>query len=191
MIIGSEVLDMVELIEKISNTVEKKKVKCLCNKILKKCSFKSENDLKNISSLATWLYIYGYYDEMIEVCDLVKDMEFTGNYNLWFVPDVTMCLKSRVLRERGVLDESQALIDKVNEYRHPELYVKLVKGYEVNYDISIAQELANRPKSLAENSRFGKLQFAIRFREAGKFPISDERFENDIQELVSILALVK
>lgn len=62
---------------------------------------------------------------------------------------------------------------------------------EVNYDISIAQELANRPKSLAENSRFGKLQFAIRFREAGKFPISDERFENDIQELVSILALVK
>ena len=32
-----------------------------CNKILKKCSFKSENDLRNISSLATWLYIYGFY----------------------------------------------------------------------------------------------------------------------------------
>lgn len=30
---------MEELIERISNTVEKKKVKSLCNKILKKCSF--------------------------------------------------------------------------------------------------------------------------------------------------------
>lgn len=182
---------MEELIEKINSTVEKKKVKSLCNKNIKKCSFKSENDLRNISSLATWLYIYGYYDEMIEVCDLVKDMEFTGNYNLWFVPDMTMCLKSRVLRERGLLGESQALIDKINEYRHPELYANLVKSYEVNYDVSIAEELKNRPRSLAENSRFGKLQFAIRYREAGKFPISDERFENDIQELVSILSQVK
>lgn len=182
---------MEELIEKISNTVDKKKVKSFCNKILKKCSFKSENDLRNISSLATWLYIYGYYDEMMEVCDLVKDMDFTGNYNLWFIPDMTMCLKSRVLRERGLLNESQVLIDKINEHRHPELYVNLVKGYEVNYDISIAEELKNRPKSLAETCRFGKLQFAIRYREAGKFPIPDEKFENDIQELVSILRQVK
>lgn len=182
---------MEELIKKIINTVEKKKVKSLCNKILKKCSFKSENDLRNISALATWLYIYGYYDEMIEVCDLLKDMTFTGNYNLWFNFDMVMCLKSRVFRERGLVKESQALIEKINEHRHPELYVNLVDSYERKMDINIAEELKNRPKSLAEGWRFSKLQFAIRFREAGKFPISDEKFENDIQELVSILCQVK
>lgn len=182
---------MEELIEKISDTVEKKKVKSFCNKIIKKCSFKSENDLRNISSLATWLYIYSYYDEMIEVCNLVKDMEFTGNYNIWFIPDMTMCLKSRVLRERGLIKESQVLIDKVNEYRHPELYANLVDSYERKMDINIAEELKKRPKSLAEGWRFSKLQFAIRFRETGKFPIPDEKFENDIQELVYILRQVK
>ena len=58
-------------------------------------------------------------------------------------------------------------------------------------DINIAEELKNRPKSLADGWRFCKLQFAIRFREAGKFPIPDEKFNNDIKELVSILQQVK
>ena len=154
-----------ELIERISNTVEKKKVKSLCNKILKKCSFKSENDLRNISSLATWLYIYGFYDEM--------------------------CLKSRVLRERGMHKESHILMDKVNKYRHPELYKNLVDSYERKMDLNIAEELKNRPKSLAEVWRFSKLQFAVRFREAGNFPIPDEKFDSDIRDLVAILKKVK
>mgnify|MGYP004450960155 FL=1 len=51
---------MQETIERIRLTVNKKKVQSYCNKILKKCSFKSANDLGNISSLATWLYIYGF-----------------------------------------------------------------------------------------------------------------------------------
>ena len=182
---------MEELIVKICQTVEKKKVKSFCNKILKKCSFKSESDLRNISSLATWLYIYGYYDEMISVCDLVQDMEFTGNYNLWFISDMTMCLKARVLRERGSFQESQDLVCKINQHRHPELYGNLVNSYEHNYDTNIAEELKNRPKSLAEGWRFAKLQFAIRSREAGRFPIPDERFEHDIQALLSILREVK
>lgn len=186
-----EARNMKELIEKISNTVEKKKVRSLCNKISKKCSFKSENDLRNISALATWLYIYGYYEEMIEVCDLLKEVPFTGNYNLWFASDMVMCLKSRVYRERGLIKESQVLIEKINEHRHPELYENLVDSYERKMDINIAEELKNRPKSLAEGWRFSKLQFAIRFREAGKFPVSDEKFENDIIELVSILRQVK
>ena len=182
---------MTELIEKIRDTIDKKKVKSLCNRILKKCSFKSSRDLQNISALATWLYVYEYYDEMLEVCDLLKDMEFTGNYDIWFNPDMVMCLKSRVYRERGLEEESRVLIDKINEHRHSELYVNLVDSYLKNYDINIAEELKNRPKSLADGWRFCKLQSAIRYREAGKFPVPDEKFEEDICELVSILRQVK
>lgn len=48
-----------------------------------KCSFASENDLANLSDPATWLYIYGYSDEPIAVCDLLKGLGFSGNYNPW------------------------------------------------------------------------------------------------------------
>lgn len=167
---------MEELITRILNTIDKKKVKSLCNRILKKCSFKSENDLRNISSLATWLYIYGYYEEMIEVCDLVKDMEFAGDYDIWFIPEMTMCLKARVFRERGMLKEAQALIDKINEHRDPSLYVNLVDMYEENMDENIAEEIENHPKSLAYEWRFCKLQFAINYREPGEFPIADDKY---------------
>ena len=179
------------LIEEIRDTVDKKKVKSLCNKILKKCNFKSEKDLQNISALATWLYVYEYYDEMLEVCDLLRDMEFSGDYNIWFNPDMVMCLKSRVLRKRGLIQESQVIIDKINEHRHPGLYENLVDSYEVDMDINIAEELKNRPKSLADGWHFCKLQSAIRYREAGSFPIPDETFDNDIRELVAILKQVK
>ena len=182
---------MTELIENIRDTIDKKKVKSYCNKKLKKCSFKSERDLQNISGLATWLYIYGYYDEMIAVCDLVKDMEFEGDYDIWFVPEMTMCLKARVFRERGMLREAQILVDKINEHRDPGLYVNLVDIYEENMDENIAEELKNRPRSLADGWRLCKLQFAINYREPGGFPIPDEKFDNDIQELTAILRQVK
>mgnify|MGYP005949988755 FL=1 len=91
---------MQEIIENIMGTVNKKKVQSLCKKILKKCSFKSKNDLANVSDLATWLYIYEYYDEAIAVCDLLLDLEFTGNYSIWWHADYTACLKARILREK-------------------------------------------------------------------------------------------
>lgn len=104
---------MQELLEKILNKVEKKKVQSLCKKILKKCSFKSKVDLVNINDLATWLYIYGCFDEAVAVCDLITDLEFTGNYTLWDCTDNALCLKARIMREQGNFIEREMLIQKV------------------------------------------------------------------------------
>lgn len=104
---------MQEIIENIMGTVNKKKVQSLCKKILKKCSFKSKNDLVNVSDLATWLYIYEYYDEAIAVCDLLLDLEFTGNYTIWWHADYIACLKARILREKNITDGRKELLERV------------------------------------------------------------------------------
>lgn len=179
---------MEELITRIGNTVNKKNVQGCCKRILKKCSFKSSNDLSNVKQLAFWLYIYGYYDEAIAVCDLLKDMEFTGNYRIWDNADNAMCLKARILREQGRLPEREELLKRVNEHRHPELYKNLVDWYRGTLNENINSDSSTLgPLSWMMT----KLMFAIRYREAGGHPISDEEFENDISELMNVLKAVK
>jgi hypothetical protein len=78
---------MQELISDIEQKVDKKTVRSLCNKVLKKCSFNSQKDLCNLIDIAYWLYIFEYYDEAVQVCDLFNDMQFTGDYSLWSADD--------------------------------------------------------------------------------------------------------
>lgn len=178
---------MTELIEYIMETVNKKCVQSNCKRILKKCSFKSSKDLNDVTELALWLYIYGFYDESIRVCDLIKDVPFTGNYTLWDNVDVALCIKARILREQGK-EESKEIIRLVNEHRHPELYINGLEWFTETLDKNIESNLKDNFKSAAREWRLIKLKFAIKYREAGEFPLSDEYFEDVIKELISILS---
>lgn len=182
---------MEEIIQNIIETVDKKGVQSNCKRILKKCSFKSNNDLGNISELATWLYVYGYNKEAIEVCDIVKDVVFTGNYTLWSNIDESLCLKARILREQGNIKESLDIIQYVNQYRHPELYVNLVEWFTKTLDKNIESNLQYRSKARARQWRLLKLQTAIQYKEAGGFPLSDEYLEDVIKEMINILSKEK
>ena len=71
---------MNEFLQEILDTVDKKQVKTTCKIVMKKLSFKSVRDIENVADLALWLYIYDYYDYALKVCDLIKDVPFTGNY---------------------------------------------------------------------------------------------------------------
>lgn len=182
---------MQEVITSIQEKVEKKTVQSLCKKVLKKCSFNSQNDLGNLEDLAYWLYIYEYYEEAVAVCDLFNGMQFTGNYNLWSVADSAFCLKSRILRERGEHGESKKLVERINEHRHPELYINTVQWYRETLDINIQSDDEYHTRGIYPGWRFVKLKAAINRREAGNYPISDEEFERDIAVLLEYLRQAK
>ena len=180
---------MTDIITHIMETVNKKCVQQECKRILKKCSFNSAKDLGNIAVLAVWLYVYELYDEAIKVCDIIKDIPFTGNYTLWSNVDSVLCIKARILRENGNSKESKELIRLVNEHRHPELYANGVEWFTKTLDININSNLKDNFKAGAREWRIIKLDCAIRYREAGDYPVSDEELENIIKELIDILRL--
>ena len=104
---------MQELIQNILATVDKKGVQRDGKKILKKCSMKSARDTGYVIELAVWLYVYGHDREAAAVCGLLAGETFSGNYTLWDNIDHACCLKARILREQGNLEESRQIIRRV------------------------------------------------------------------------------
>lgn len=152
---------------------------------------KSAKDVGLITELAIWLYIYGYNQETISVCDLLKNEQFNGNYTLWSNIDSAYCLKARILREQGQLDECNKLIEFVNQYRHPELYENLVNWFMVTIENNIHSNLKDNSKSGVKRWRLIKFEKAIAYKEAGNFPIEDDVLEKIIIELKDILSKEK
>lgn len=182
---------MNDLIQRIMDTVDKKVVSSTCKKILKKCSMNSSRDAENITNLALWLYVFGYNKEAIEVCDLFKDEEFDGNYTLWDRKDHAFCLKARILRQLGYMEESTKIIQFVNQYRHPELYKKDDEWFLHTLDRNIQSNLKDNCKAGARGWRLLKLEKAISYREVGNHPIPCEQLEEIIRELTEILSKEK
>lgn len=182
---------MEELINSIMVAVNKKKVQSYCKKILKKCSFKSKNDLDNVIILATWLYIYGYNDEAVGICDALSCIAFDGNYDIWDRADYAFCLKARILREKGIEQGREKLVQCVNEHRRQELYPNTVNYYRKTINLNIESDDKYHPGKVTDFWRVNKLIKAIQYREAGGYPIPDDELEHDIEELVHLLGTIK
>ena len=137
------------------------------------------------------LYVYDYKREAVSVCDLFKNESFDGNYTLWDNIDHAWCLKARILREQGDLNESKQIIEFVNQYRKPELYKNGVDWFLNTLDINIQSNLGENCKAGAKSWRLLKLELAIAYREAGKYPVSDDELEMIIKELKELLSKEK
>ena len=69
-----------------------------CKQLIQKCSCKSASDMRELSSLAYWLYIFEYKELALEVCELVHDTDFALEYEVDGIAD--MCgLEIRIARE--------------------------------------------------------------------------------------------
>ena len=182
---------MNEIIQSIMDTINKRGVQTNCKKILKNCNMKSAKDVGFVTELAIWLYIYGYNQQAISVCDLLAKERFNGNYTLWNNIDSAYCLKARILREQGHFEECKNIIELVNQYRNPALYENLVNWFMETIDSNIQSNMNHNSKSGVRSWRLLKLEKAIAYKEAGYFPVEDSVLEKNIIELKDLLSQEK
>ncbi|WP_343617418.1 DUF6707 family protein [Flavobacterium sp.] len=196
---------MIDLLEEIKNKYSKKNIQSLCTKLQKKCSFKSENDIDNLKNLAFWMYILGDTDNTLKLIDLTKDVDFDGKYNIWDYIHTMWALKSRILREKGDVDEAKKVSsaitlndltpnkffdtpEKIKSYR--ENFIKRTTYEGIGYHEEIENELSNGDIKGANVWRLGSIMKYIRYKEEGIYPDlieKDDLIEKEINEFIDIV----
>ncbi|WP_286966054.1 DUF6707 family protein [Flavobacterium sp. UBA4854] len=198
---------MIDLLENIKNKYSKKNVQSLCKKLQKKCSFKSENDISNLTDLAFWMYILGDIDNAEKLIDLTKEVVFDGKYNIWDYIHTMWALKARILREKGNIEVAKKISAtitandrKLNKFfdtsekmeRFREDFIKRTTYEGIGYHEEIESELSNGDIKGANIWRFGSIMKYIRYKEEGIYPDlieKDNQIEEEINEFVKILKL--
>ena len=92
---------------------ENKLLQRLKKKAAKSFSFTRMSGLYDSHDLARHLYLSGRTDEALEVCELLAQVEFSGNFNVWSPVETTLALYARILKERGRASDAVKVMDRV------------------------------------------------------------------------------
>lgn len=168
-------------------------------KCLKKFSFKSPSALWNLNHLTMWLYIHGYEEDALQAIQIIEEVPFQGNFEIWEPIEALLLLEARIQGQRGNLEKAQANRAKVMApYEpHQEAFRRQLAPGWLN-DKNIAHdEAASNPKG-ANAWRFGDLESLIFMRELGEgqldidgHPVQMDWIENRINEYIAILKNIK
>lgn len=106
-----------ELFESIQIAHKEKKIVSLSSKLVKKCSFSSGTDAQNLCELAYWLYVYGYADDVLLICEITHDIEFPGKggFNVWDFILFMWGLEAHILKQRAQIEKANDRIEKMDE----------------------------------------------------------------------------
>jgi hypothetical protein len=196
-----------QIFETIKNQCPQKKIISLCNKLIKKCSFKSGKDAGNLCHLSYWLYLYEKPELAFTCIALTKPLVFNHDFLVW---DYILCmwgLEARILREQGRTETAQAISEKIIDcYLAPinpndtrETMMKRWQNWIDRHTLSfidlrdkIDESLQDGDTKQANEIRFIALITMIGKLESGLFPnLNNNRNEVNVKINEYISAIMK
>ncbi|MCM1286665.1 MAG: hypothetical protein NC240_00040 [Clostridium sp.] len=186
-----------ELLEEILNHHKEKNIISYSKKLLKKCSFNSGECARNLCNLAYWLYVYGYEDEVIALCEITHDVEFPGKgkFNVWDYLLLVWGLEVYILKKNGRNDEAEDRIRIMDSYWKSSPLSEqeeIDRRNRFTYEYAAKQDkiLNETSKTYANSYRILALTHLIGLTYTGLFPKlweSKELVDKTIDEYISIL----
>ena len=175
-----------------------------CNKLSKKCSYKSGASMELLCELAYWLYIYDCRNEVFAVAAETHEIPFVQNYQVWTWIFNIWGLEIRILKERGQQEQADELIAKIDEYyllpankgetrEEKEAAEQARRGRELfSYPVCANQAAieAEESKAWANKMRLTALYRMIGDGATGLYPLMNrdmELIEGKIQEYIEVL----
>lgn len=199
-----------ELFESIMNSCPRKKVVSLCNKLIKKCSFNSGEDARNLCSLGYRLFIYGYIDEALTVSHYTHNVPFPGRgvFNVWTFILCLWGLEVFILKAQGKYEEADVRIKEIDHIHIQPIGLRINETAEecrkhadelylrFAYPDVLRRKDIEEEKSLhfANEWRFTALFKMIGYGATGLYPNLSahwEELQQDINNYVSILSKEK
>lgn len=194
-------MEIQKLFESILNSHTEKKVISYTKKLIKKCSFNSGECASNLCALTYWLYVYGYEDEVIKLCELTHDVEFPGKgmFNVWDYLLFMWGLEVCILKKNGKNKEANERINIMDKYMSSSPLTgqaEIDRRNRFTYDFVANEDniKTSYSNSLANEYRLTALYQLIGYTYTGLFPNllkEKEKVESTIENYISILKLVK
>lgn len=105
------------IFEQIKETCPERKVVSRCNNLLKKSRLTSGAVARTLTELGYWLYVYGYINEALKVCEFshIEDPKVGDvNYNVWsFLLDL-WGLEAYIYRKQGDEEKCRERITQID-----------------------------------------------------------------------------
>lgn len=194
-----------ELFESIMNSCPRKKVVSLCKKLIKKCSFNSGEDARNLCSLGYRLFIYGHIDEALAVSRYTHNVPFPGRgvFNVWTFILCLWGLEVFILKAQGKYEEADVRIKSIDHIHAQPLADESAEKSRKDADelyLTFTYPDVLRRKYIEEDShyaneyRFTALFKMIGYGATGLYPNLSahwEELQQDINNYVSILSKEK
>jgi hypothetical protein len=176
---------------------EQPKVARLANSLAKNFKPTASDPLERAKNLAYLLYVHEQPALCLQVCQLLNDITFKSNYNLWTWVELTLALEWKLRVDAGQLPQAQACANAIRDtYQTGSETERLQKTTTLErlltgsllYDTEIAKAQQSGDKTGEKNWRLIQLG-AILFIEAlggsSKLPVSelDKQFEFNLAKL--------
>ena len=193
------------ILEAIKESCQEKKVSSLCNKLIKKNSYKSGKDCETLCHLAYWLYIYDKAELALTCIQPTHNITYFTDAGVWTFIHAMWGLEIRILREQGeenkaleiahAIDEQYLAPTPLVDTREKKAAHEKKRRSRFTYESVINGEkiephLQSGNLNMANGWRFTSLLSMIGNTETGLFPLLAERkhdIELKIQEYISEL----
>lgn len=94
----------------------------------KNFSFKAMKDVGLIYKLSAYLFVFEEYQLCYDICSLLDEVQFTGNYGLWDYVSYCRTMKCAICKMNGDEESAVGILSTVVPHEAPELYRNVWKS---------------------------------------------------------------